>query len=139
MFFTCSVEPSCKSTNAKRVFIASNDGKYSSTEAKQVASTLDPEIHYGYIEAAAKSNNIQEVERMTRESTAYDAARVRDLLMELKLADPRPLIYNYIRKERRSVAASPVPLFIIIYEKREGADRGVSIIQCKFSITQHIV
>lgn len=57
-----------------------------------VASTLDPEIHFGYIEAAAKSNNIQEVERMTRESTAYDSARVRDLLMELKLADPRPLI-----------------------------------------------
>jgi clathrin heavy chain len=57
-----------------------------------VNSTLDPEIHFGYIEAAAKSNNIVEVERMTRESTCYDADRVRDLLMELKLQDPRPLI-----------------------------------------------
>ena len=57
-----------------------------------VNSTLDPEIHFGYIEAAAKSNNIPEVERMTRESTCYDAERVRDLLMELKLQDPRPLI-----------------------------------------------
>jgi clathrin heavy chain len=29
---------------------------------------------------------------MTRDSTCYDAARVRDFLMESKLADPRPLI-----------------------------------------------
>lgn len=57
-----------------------------------VNSTLDPEVHFGYIEAAARSNNIPEVERMTRESTAYDAEKVRDLLMELKLQDPRPLI-----------------------------------------------
>ena len=57
-----------------------------------VNTTLDPEIHFGYIEAATKSGNINEVERMTRESTCYDAERVRDFLMESKLQDPRALI-----------------------------------------------
>eukprot|EP01052_Picozoa_sp_SAG31_P009399 SAG31_NODE_492_length_14913_cov_4.109086_5_plen_1645_part_00 len=57
-----------------------------------VNTTLDPEVHFGYIEAATKSGNVAEVERMTRESSCYDAARVRDFLMESKLEDPRPLI-----------------------------------------------
>jgi clathrin heavy chain len=52
----------------------------------------DPEVTFKYIEAATKCNQFKEVERVTRESTTYDAEKVKDFLKESKLADPRPLI-----------------------------------------------
>jgi clathrin heavy chain len=52
----------------------------------------DPEDHYKYIEAAAKTAQFKEVERMTRESNFYPAERTKSFLMEAKLQDARPLI-----------------------------------------------
>ena len=52
----------------------------------------DPEVHYKYIEAAAKTAQFKEVERMTRESNFYPAERTKSFLMEAKLQDARPLI-----------------------------------------------
>ncbi|KFK34843.1 hypothetical protein AALP_AA5G200400 [Arabis alpina] len=52
----------------------------------------DPEIHYKYIEAAAKTGQIKEVERVTRESNFYDPEKTKNFLMEAKLPDARPLI-----------------------------------------------
>jgi len=54
--------------------------------------TEDKQVHFKYIEAAAKVGNIQEVERVTREDTFYDPAQVRDFLKEVRLPDQRPLI-----------------------------------------------
>ena len=45
-----------------------------------------------YIEAAAKTNQLAEVERVTRETSIYDPAAVKTFLMEAKLPDARPLI-----------------------------------------------
>ncbi|KAF4387547.1 hypothetical protein F8388_011695 [Cannabis sativa] len=52
----------------------------------------DPEIHFKYIEAAAKTGQIKEVERVTRESNFYDPEKTKNFLMEAKLPDARPLI-----------------------------------------------
>ncbi|CAN8289591.1 unnamed protein product, partial [Cochlearia groenlandica] len=52
----------------------------------------DPEIHFKYIEAAAKTGQIKEVERVTREPNFYDAEKMKNFLMEAKLPDARPLI-----------------------------------------------
>jgi hypothetical protein len=52
----------------------------------------DPEEHYKYIEAAARTNQLKEVERATRESHFYPPERVKAFLMEAKLPDARPLI-----------------------------------------------
>lgn len=52
----------------------------------------DPEVHYKYIEAAAKTGQFKEVERITRESNFYPAERTKSFLMEVKLQDARPLI-----------------------------------------------
>lgn len=52
----------------------------------------DPDIHFKYIEAAAKTGQIKEVERVTRESNFYDAEKTKNFLMEVKLPDARPLI-----------------------------------------------
>lgn len=52
----------------------------------------DPEIHFKYIEAAARTGQIKEVERVTRESNFYDPEKTKNFLMEAKLPDARPLI-----------------------------------------------
>merc|ERR1719281_2005951 len=55
--------------------------------------SADSEVHFKYIQAASRCGNMQEVERVCRESTVYDPVKVKDFLMEAKLPDPRPLIY----------------------------------------------
>ncbi len=61
---------------------------------RQVISTSeDPEVYYKYIESAAKMNNLAEVERIIRETQFYDAEKVKNLLMEVKLENPKALIY----------------------------------------------
>ncbi|EIE26635.1 clathrin heavy chain [Coccomyxa subellipsoidea C-169] len=57
-----------------------------------IAFSEDPEVHYKYIEAAAKTGQLKEVERVTRESAHYPPERVKQFLMEAKLPDARPLI-----------------------------------------------
>ena len=52
----------------------------------------DPEEHYKYIEAASRTGQVKEVERVTRESNFYPPERVKVFLMEAKLPDARPLI-----------------------------------------------
>jgi hypothetical protein len=42
-----------------------------------LTKTEDKEVHFKYIEAAAKVGNMQEVERVTREDNFYDPERVR--------------------------------------------------------------
>ncbi|GFP97663.1 clathrin heavy chain 1 [Phtheirospermum japonicum] len=57
-----------------------------------VRALQDPDIHFKYIEAAAKTGQIKEVERVTRESNFYDPEKTKNFLMEAKLPDARPLI-----------------------------------------------
>lgn len=57
-----------------------------------VNTSENAEVHYEYIVAAAKCQQYKEVERVCRDSTAYDPERVRDFLIEAHLPDPRALI-----------------------------------------------
>ncbi|CAB3402575.1 unnamed protein product [Caenorhabditis bovis] len=52
----------------------------------------DPEVHFKYIQAATRTGQIKEVERICRESQCYDAERVKNFLKEAKLTDQLPLI-----------------------------------------------
>ena len=54
-----------------------------------IAFSTDPEVHFKYIEAAAKTGQIKEVERVTRESTYYPPEKTKVFLMEAKLPDAR--------------------------------------------------
>jgi len=58
-----------------------------------IATSEDPEIYYKYIEAAAKLNHLAEVERVIRETNKYDPEKVKNFLMEIKLENPKALIY----------------------------------------------
>ncbi|KRX38700.1 Clathrin heavy chain 1 [Trichinella sp. T9] len=52
----------------------------------------DPEVHFKYIQAACRTGQIKEVERICRESTFYEPERVKNFLKEAKLTDQLPLI-----------------------------------------------
>lgn len=52
----------------------------------------DQEVHFKYIQAACKTNQIKEVERICRESNCYSPERVKNFLKEAKLPDQLPLI-----------------------------------------------
>ena len=54
-----------------------------------IAFSEDPEVHLKYIEAAAKTGQHKEVERVTRESNFYPPDRTKQFLMESKLPDAR--------------------------------------------------
>jgi clathrin heavy chain len=49
----------------------------------------DLQVHLKYIEAAAKTNQLKEVERVTRESNFYPPERTKQFLMDAKLSDAR--------------------------------------------------
>ncbi|KAG5489303.1 hypothetical protein GH5_00170 [Leishmania sp. Ghana 2012 LV757] len=57
-----------------------------------VPYTRDPEVHFRYIEAAAEMGQMQELERMTRESPCYDAERTKNYLKTKQLTDVWPFI-----------------------------------------------
>jgi clathrin heavy chain len=52
----------------------------------------DPEVHFKYIQAACKTGQVKEVERICRESNCFDPERVKNFLKEAKLTDQLPLI-----------------------------------------------
>lgn len=52
----------------------------------------NPDEVFKYIEAASRTGNLKEVERVTRESSHFNPEKVKAFLMEAKLPDARPLI-----------------------------------------------
>ncbi|KZO92891.1 clathrin heavy chain [Calocera viscosa TUFC12733] len=52
----------------------------------------DPEIVFKYIQAATRTGQIREVERVCRESNFYNPEKVKNFLKEAKLTDQLPLI-----------------------------------------------
>ncbi|KAI9336615.1 hypothetical protein DFJ73DRAFT_646661 [Zopfochytrium polystomum] len=52
----------------------------------------DKEVHFKYIQAACRTGQFKEVERICRESNIYDPERVKTFLKEAKLQDQLPLI-----------------------------------------------
>jgi clathrin heavy chain len=64
--------------------------------------TQDPEVHFKYIQAAVRTGQMREVERICRESNAYDPERIKNFLQECELEDQLPLIivcdrFNFVR------------------------------------------
>lgn len=50
----------------------------------------DPEVHFKYIQAACKTGQIKEVERICRESNCYDPERVKNFLKVRRCCDAFP-------------------------------------------------
>ena len=61
----------------------------------------DTDVHFKYIEAATKMNQLTEVQRICRDSNFYNAEKVKNFLKEARLSDQLPLIivcdrFNFI-------------------------------------------
>lgn len=69
----------------------SNEGKYYYLSSI-VNLTQDPDVVYKYIEAAAKTNQVKEIERVVRDNNVYNGEKVKNFLKEVKLDDQLPLI-----------------------------------------------
>lgn len=52
----------------------------------------DPDVHFAYIQAATRTGQLKEVERICRESNVYNAEMVKNYLKEAKLADQQALM-----------------------------------------------
>ncbi|KXJ91379.1 clathrin heavy chain [Microdochium bolleyi] len=57
-----------------------------------VNMSQEPDVHFKYIEAATKSGQFNEVERIARDSQYYNPEKVKNFLKEAKLNDMLPLI-----------------------------------------------
>lgn len=89
--------------------------------ATVIANTEDHEIHFKYIEAAVRCNQLQEVERVIAEkSDQYDPVQVKDFLMQQKLQNPKSLIllcdkHGYIEELTKYLFKNCEKVFIEIY------------------------
>ncbi len=88
--------------------------------ANVLPHTDDHEIYFKYIQACARLGNYKEIERVIRETTFYDPVKVKDFLKEMKLPDPRPLIYlcdqhQFIDELTRYLHTNKQKKFIEIY------------------------
>jgi clathrin heavy chain len=80
----------------------------------------DPDVHFKYIQAGCKLNQIKEVERITRESSCYDPEKTRDFLMEARLGDQLPLInvcdrHGFVEELAKYLYTNNMLKFIQIY------------------------
>ncbi|TQD83381.1 hypothetical protein C1H46_031091 [Malus baccata] len=69
------------------------NGMFSHYDRPRIAQLCEKAgLYVRALQAAAKTGQIKEVERVTRESNFYDAEKTKNFLMEAKLPDARPLI-----------------------------------------------
>ncbi|KAF5736560.1 Clathrin heavy chain 1 [Tripterygium wilfordii] len=69
------------------------NGMFSHYDRPRIAQLCEKAgLYVRALQAAAKTGQIKEVERVTRESNFYDPEKTKNFLMEAKLPDARPLI-----------------------------------------------
>mmetsp|Transcript_39448 Transcript_39448/g.98764 ORF Transcript_39448/g.98764 Transcript_39448/m.98764 type:complete len:1743 (+) Transcript_39448:183-5411(+) len=98
-----------------------------------LAFNNDADVHFKYIEACAKLNHMQEVERVCRESNAYDPVRVKEFLKQAKLPDPRPLIYvcdlhNFVGELAEYLYKNSLMKYIEVYVVKVNPQQAPTVI-----------
>ncbi|KAI8979961.1 hypothetical protein BDB01DRAFT_798258 [Pilobolus umbonatus] len=93
----------------------------------------DPLVHYKYIQAACRTGNVREAERICRESTYYDPEKVKNFLKEAKLSDQLPLIivcdrYNFVHDLVLYLYHNHLQNFIETYVQKVNPSRTPEVI-----------
>ena len=93
----------------------------------------DPEVHYKYIQAACKTGQFKEVERMVRDSNCYDPERVKNFLKEAKLNDQLPLIivcdrFDFVHDLVLYLFKNNLQKYIEIYVQKVNPSRTPAVI-----------
>lgn len=88
----------------------------------------DPDVHFKYIQAACKTGQIKEVERICRESNFLDQERVKNYLKEAKLNDQLPLIiicdrFNFVHDLVLYLYSNNFVKYIEIYVQKVNPSR----------------
>ncbi|KAJ3401399.1 hypothetical protein HDU80_006064 [Chytriomyces hyalinus] len=93
----------------------------------------DPEVHFKYIQAATRSGQMKEVERICRDSNFYDAERVKTFLKESKLQDQLPLIivcdrFNFVHDLVLHLYQNSMYQYIEVYVQKVNPARTPQVI-----------
>jgi clathrin heavy chain len=93
----------------------------------------DSEVHFKYIQAACRTGQLKEVERICRESNAYEPERVKNFLKEAKLTDQLPLIivcdrFNFVHDLILHLYQNNLYKYIEIYVQKVNPTRTPEVI-----------
>eukprot|EP00094_Tigriopus_californicus_P009052 TCALIF_08726-PA protein Name:"Similar to CLTC Clathrin heavy chain 1 (Bos taurus)" AED:0.13 eAED:0.13 QI:38/0.57/0.26/0.93/0.78/0.66/15/0/1551 len=110
----------------------------------------DPEVHFKYIEAACKTGQIKEVERICRESNCYNPERVKNFLKEAKLTDQLPLIivcdrFDFVHDLVLYLYRNNLQKYIEIYVQKVNPSRlpvvvgGLLDVDCSEDIIKNLI
>lgn len=110
----------------------------------------EAEVHFRYIQAACKTGQIKEVERICRESSCYDPERVKNFLKEAKLADQLPLIivcdrFNFVHDLVMYLYKNNLQKYIEIYVQKVNPSRlpavvgGLLDVDCGEDIVKNLI
>ncbi|KAI0265706.1 hypothetical protein BC834DRAFT_843555 [Gloeopeniophorella convolvens] len=94
---------------------------------------VDPEVHFKYIQAATRTGQIREVERICRESNSYNPEKVKNFLKEAKLAGQLPLIivcdrFDFVHDLVLYLYQNGLMKFIEMYVQRVNSERTPQVI-----------
>lgn len=95
--------------------------------------STDSEVHFKYIQAATRTGQIREVERIVRESDSYNPEKVKNFLKEAKLTDQLPLIivcdrFNYVHDLVLYLYQNMLINFIEVYVQKVNSTRTPQVI-----------
>lgn len=110
----------------------------------------DPEVHFKYIQAACRTGQLKEVERICRESSAYEPERVKNFLKEAKLTDQLPLIivcdrFNFVHDLVLYLYQNNLYKYIEVYVQKVNSSRtpevlgGLLDVGCEESIVKNLL
>ncbi|KAJ3059821.1 hypothetical protein HK102_009808, partial [Quaeritorhiza haematococci] len=110
----------------------------------------DPEVHFKYIQAACRTGQLKEVERICRESNFYDPERVKNFLKEAKLSDQLPLIivcdrFNFVHDLVLFLYQNNLYKYIEIYVQKVNSTRtpqvigGLLDVDCDESVIKNLL
>ncbi|KAI0321019.1 clathrin heavy chain 1 [Amylostereum chailletii] len=93
----------------------------------------DPEVHFKYIQAATRTGQIREVERICRESNHYNPEKVKNFLKEAKLQDQLPLIivcdrFDFVHDLVLYLYQNGLTKFIEVYVQRVNSIRTPQVV-----------
>ncbi|EFA04947.1 clathrin heavy chain [Tribolium castaneum] len=110
----------------------------------------DPDVHFKYIQAACKTGQIKEVERICRESNCYNPESVKNFLKEAKLTDQLPLIivcdrFDFVHDLVLYLYRNSLQKYIEIYVQKVNPSRlpvvvgGLLDVDCAEDIIKNLI
>uniref|UniRef100_A0A2K5E638 Clathrin heavy chain n=1 Tax=Aotus nancymaae TaxID=37293 RepID=A0A2K5E638_AOTNA len=110
----------------------------------------DPDVHLKYIQAACRTGQIKEVERICQESSCYNPEHVKNFLKEAKLTDQLPLIivcdrFGFVHDRVLYLYRNNLQRYIEIYVQKVNPSQtpavvaGLLDVDCSEEVIKHLI